>query len=82
MDSTREKKQQNRMLFCRSDDFEQVVIIIEAVSNESQNVVVNNGLADGEDIANNNDNLALANENAVNFQTVEWNLTDRITKKE
>ena len=37
-----EKKQQNRRLLSQLDDFDQDVILDDAVSSEQQNVIVNN----------------------------------------
>ena len=50
------------------------------MSSERQNVVANNRLADREFTVNINDSSAIANENAVDFQTLERNITDRMIK--
>ena len=80
---TRREKQQNRRLLNQLDDFDHDVIIAYAVNNVRQNVVVTNGLADRWFAVNDNRNgsSAVANETAVDVQTLEKNFTDRVTKK-
>ena len=59
------------MLLSQLDDFDQDVTVGDAVSSESQNVVVNSGSVDREFTVNSNDDIPTTNENTVNVQTLE-----------
>ena len=76
-----QEEQQNKRVLGELDDFDQVVVLGDVMSSERLNVVVNNGVADRKNTANNNDSSVVANDNTVHLQTLQRKLTDRVTKE-
>ena len=81
MVSTQKKRQQNRSLLSQLDDFDQDVIIDDALSSEQHNVIVNNGSVDRDFTVSDGDGLSTANEATENVQTFERCLTDMIERE-
>ena len=71
MVSTHKKKQSNRRLLSRLDDFDQDIIIGNASSDGHEKVVINEGTVDQEFSVNNTDNNLAPNEILVNVKTLE-----------
>ena len=62
------ERQQNIKLLSKLDDFDQDVIIGDAVSGGMQNFVVNNGPVDWNFTVSNDNDLSATNKNTVNVQ--------------
>ena len=81
MVSTRKKRQSNRRLLSQLDDFDQDMIIGNAVSERQENVVVNGGTNDREYTVSNSSNNTVVNESAVNVKTLERCFNERIDRE-
>ena len=79
--STRKKNQQSKRLLSQSDDFDQDVFIGDTVSSGRQDSVLHNRQSDWELTINNNNSPSIANENAMDVQMLEKNITDGITRE-
>ena len=71
MVSTRKKRQSNKRLLSQLDDFDQDMIIGNAVSERQDNAVVNMGTNDRDFTVSNSSNNTAVNENAMNVKTLE-----------
>ena len=74
-------RKQNRRLLSPLDDFDQNVIIGNAVSSGKQNVVVNSSPSDRELTVNSVGGISTTNETTVKFQTLENCLTGGIDRE-
>ena len=81
MVSTRKKRQANKRLLSQLDDFDQDMIIGNAVSERQQNVVVNEGTNDRDFTVSNSSNNTAVNESVVNVKTLERCYNERIDRK-
>ena len=81
MVSTRKKRQANKRLLSQLDDFDQDMIIGNAVSERQQNVVVNEGTNDRDFTVSNSSNNTVVNESVVNVKTLERCFNERIDRK-
>ena len=81
MVSTRKKKQSNRRLLHQLDDFDQDMIIGNAVSERQQIVVVNEGTNDRKFTVGISSNNSVVNGNATNVKTLERCFVERIDRK-
>ena len=79
----KKEKNKNRRLLSQLDDFDQDAFIGDAVNSEKQNNVVNSVLADQGFAAfsKNIDSLAATLENTVDFQTLERNFSDSMSRE-
>ena len=71
MVSTRKKRQSNRGLLSQLDDFDQEMIIGNAVSERQENVVVNEGTNDQNFTVGTSSNDSIVNRNAMSVKTLE-----------
>ena len=81
MVSTRKKRQTNKKLLSRLDDFDQDMIIGNAVSERQENVVVNEGTNDRDFTVINSSNNTAVNESVVNVKTLERCFNERIDRE-
>ena len=70
MVSTRKKRQSNRRLLNRLDDFDRDIIIGNTVNDWHENIIVNEGTVDQEFTANNFGSNFAANESLVEKKTL------------
>ena len=77
---TRRKRQQSRTSFGPVDEFDQDVFSGNSSGSGNENVNYRSGQADTEFTTDYNNGTALINENAINIQALEANLTDRFTR--
>ena len=78
MVSTRINKHHSIKLLGQLDEFDQDIFIDDAVSSGRQNLEVGNGQQDFEFTSNKNNGMKSANENVLNIQTAERNLTAKL----
>ena len=78
MVSTRKKRQTNKRLLSQLDDFDQDMIIGNAVSERQENVVVNEGTNDRDFTVSNSSNNAAVNESMMSVKTLERCFNERI----
>ena len=78
MVSTRKKKQSNRRLLSQLDDFDQNMIIGNAVSERQENTVVNEGTNDRDFTVGTSSNDPIVNANAMSVKTLERCFNQRI----
>ena len=71
MVSTRNKRQSNKRLLSQLDDFDQDMIIGNAVSERQENVVVNEGTNDRNFTVGTSNNDSVVNGNAMSMKTLE-----------
>ena len=71
MVSTRKKRQSSRRLLSQLDDFDQDMIIGNAVSERQENAVVNEGTKDREFTVGTSGDSSFGNGNAMNVKTLE-----------
>ena len=71
MVSTRKKRQSNKRLLSQLDDFDQDMIIGNAVSERQENAVVNEGTNDRDFTVSTSNNGSVVNESTVNVKTLE-----------
>ena len=81
MVSTRKKRQTNKRLLSQLDDFDQDMIIGNAVSERQGNVVVNEGNNDREFTVSNSSNNTAVNESAMKVKTLERCFNERIDRE-
>ena len=81
MVSTRKKRQTNKRLLSQLDDFDQDMIIGNAVSERQENVVVNEGTNDRDFTVSSSSNNAAVNENTMNVKTLERCFNERIDRE-
>ena len=81
MVSTRKKRQSNKRLLSQLDDFDQDMIIGNAVSERQENAVVNMGMNDRDFTVSNSSNNTAVNENAMNVKTLERRFNERIDRE-
>ena len=81
MVSTRKKRQSNKRLLSQLDDFDQDMIIGNAVSERQDNAVVNMGTNDRDFTVSNSSNNTAVNENAMNVKTLERCFNERIDRE-
>ena len=81
MVSTRKKRQTNKKLLSQLDDFDQDMIIGNAVSERQENVVVNEGTNDRDFTVSNSSNNTAVNESVVNVKTLERCFNARIDRE-
>ena len=79
--STRKKRQSNRRLLSRFDDFDQDIITDNAASGRRENILVNEGTNDRDfSVGTSSYNLA-ANENTVEVKTLERCFSERVDRE-
>ena len=81
MVSTRKKRQSNKRLLNQLDDFDQDMIIGNAVSESQENAVVNTGTNDRDFTVSSPSNNTVANESAINVKTLERCFNERIDRE-
>ena len=81
MVSTRKKRQSNKRLLSQLDDFDQDMIIGNAVSERQENAVVNMGTNDRDFTVSNSSNNTAVNENTMNVKTSERRFNERIDRE-
>ena len=81
MVSTRKKRQSNKRLLSQLDDFDQDMIIGNAVSERQENAVVNMGTNDRDFTVSNSSNNTAVNENVMNVKTLERRFNERIDRE-
>ena len=81
MVSTRKERQTNKRLLSQLDDFDQDMIIGNAVSERQENVVVNEGTNDRDFTVSNSGNNTAVNESVVNVKTLERCFNERIDRE-
>ena len=81
MVSTRKKRQSNRRLLNQLDDFDQDMIIANAVSERQENVVVNEGTNDQDFTVGNSSSKSVVDGNAMNVKTLERCFNERIDRE-
>ena len=81
MVSTRKKRQTNKRLLSQLDDFDQDMILGNAVSERQENVVVNEGANDRDFTVSNSSNNTAVNESAMNMKTLERCFNERIDRE-
>ena len=81
MVSTRKKRQTNKRLLSQVDDFNQDMIIGNAVSERQENVVVNEGTNDRDFSVSNSSNNIAVKESAMNVKTLERCFNERIDRE-
>ena len=75
MVSTCKKRQSNKRLLSQLDDFDQDMIIGNAVSEKQENVVVNEGTNDRDFTVGTSNNDSIFNGNAMSVKTLKGVLT-------
>ena len=81
MVSTRKKRQSNKRLLNQLDNFDQDMIIGNAVSERQENAVVNTGTNDRDFTVSSPSNNTVANESAINVKTLERCFNERIDRE-
>ena len=81
MVSTRKKRQSNKRLLSQLDDFDQDMIIGNAVSERQENVVVNEGTNDRNFTVGTSNNDSVVNGNAMSMKTLERCFNERIDRE-
>ena len=81
MVSTRKKRQSNKRLLSQLDDFDQDMIIGNAVSERQENAVVNMGTNGRDFTVSNSSNNTAVNENVMNVKTLERCFNERIDRE-
>ena len=81
MVSTRKKRQTNKRLLSQLHDFDQDMIIGNAVSERQENVVVNEGTNDRDFTVSNSKNNTAVNESAMKVKTLERCFNERIDRE-
>ena len=81
MVSTRKKRQSNRRLLSQLDDFDQDMIIGNAVSERQGNTVVNEGTNDRDFTVGTSSNNPVVNGNAMNVKTLERCFFEKIDRE-
>ena len=81
MVSTRKKRQSNRRLLNQLNDFDQNMIIGNAVSERQENIVVNESTNDPVFTVAISSNNSVVNGNAMNVKTLERCFNEKIDRK-
>ena len=81
MVSTRKKRQSNKRLLSQLENFDQDMIIGNAVSERQENAVVNMGMNDRDFTVSNSSNNTAVNENAMNVKTLERRFNKRVDRE-
>ena len=81
MVSTRKKRQSNRRLLSELNDFDQDMMIGNAVSERRENAVVNEGTNDQHSTIGTSSNKSVVNGDATNVKTVERCFNERINRE-
>ena len=81
MVSTRRKRQSNRRLLSQLDDFDQDMVIGNAVSERQETIVVNEGTNDRDFTVGTSSNIMAINESTVNVKTLERCFNERIDRE-
>ena len=81
MVSTRKKRQSNRRLLSQLDNFDQDMIIGNAVSERQGNAVVNEGTNDRDFTVSTSNNDSVVNETTVKMKTLERCFNERIDRE-
>ena len=81
MVSTRKKRQSNRKLLSQLDDFDQDMIIGNAVSERQENTVVNEGTNDRDFTVGISNNDSVIKGNAMGMKTLERCFNERIDRE-
>ena len=81
MVSTRKKRQSNRRLLSQLDDFDQDIIIGNAVSERQEKTVVNERTKDRAFTVGTSSNNSIVNGNAMNVKTLERCFNERIDRE-
>ena len=81
MVSTRKKRQSNKRLLSQLDDFDQDMIIGNAVSERQESAVVNTDTNDRDFTVSNSSNNSAVNESAMNVKTLERRFNERIDRE-
>ena len=81
MVSTRKKRQSSRRLLSQLDDFDQDMIIGNAVSERQENTVVNEGTNDRDFTVGTSSNNPVVNGNALSLKTLERCCNERIDRE-
>ena len=81
MVSTRKKRQSNKRLLSQLDDFDRDKIIGNAVSEEQENAVVNDGTNDRDFTVGTSNNDSVVNGNAMSVKTLERCFNERIDRE-
>ena len=81
MVSTRKKRQSSKRLLSQLDDFDQDMIIGNAVSERRENAVVNEGTNDRDFTVGTSNNDSVVNGNAMSVKTLERCFNERIDKE-
>ena len=81
MVSTRKKRQSSRRLLSQLDDFDQDMVIGNAVSERQENTVVNEGTNDRDFTAGTSSNNSVVNGNEMSVKTLERRFNERIDRE-
>ena len=81
MVSTRKKRQSNERLLSQLDDFDQDVIIGNAVSERQEDTVVNEGTNNRDFTVGTSNDSSIVNGNAMSVKTLERCFNERIDKE-
>ena len=81
MVSTHKKRQSNRRLLSQLNNFDQDIVIGNAMNNRQENTTVNEGTVDQEFTVGNSNSSPAVNENVVNAKTLESCFIERIDKE-
>ena len=77
----RKKRQSNRRLLSQLDDFDQDMVIGNAVSERQENTVVNEGTNDRDFTVGTSNNDSIINGNAMGLKTLERCFNERIDRE-
>ena len=81
MVSTRKKKQSSRRLLSQLDDFDQDMIIVNAVSERQEDTVVNEDTNDQDFAVGTSNDSSIVNGNAMSVKTLERCFNERIDRE-
>ena len=81
MVSTHKKRQSNKKLLSQLDDFDQDIIIGNAVSERQENAVINEGTNDRDFTVGTSNNDSVVNGNAMSVKTLERCFNERIDRE-
>ena len=81
MVSTRKKRQSNRRLLSQLDDFDQDMIIGNAVNERQENAVANEGTNDRDFTVGTSNNDSVINGNAMSVKTLEKCFNERVHRE-
>ena len=81
MVAVRKKRQPNRRLLSKLDDFDQDIIIGNAASDRQENIIVNEGTNGRDFTVGTSNNILATYENTVNVKTLERCFNEKIDRK-